>query len=200
MKSAARQRIADGSGFQLIELLVVTALVAIIAAMAVPTMQTSIDSLKLGQATRDVTSELQSARLRAVSAATYMRVRFNCPVVGQYRMVEQIGTPYVADAGDDLDANASRRCDPSIYPYKASGPDTNRVTKPNNDGPARYLPDSLTTFTASTTVEFWPDGTVHLFGGPPWPIAPANISITLSRKSVTKTITVTPLGNIQMQR
>ena len=200
MKSPGHQRLADGSGFQLTELLVVTALIAIVAAISVPTMQTSIDSLKLGQAARDVTSELQSARLRAVSAATYMRIRFNCPVVGQYRMVEQIGTPYVADAGDDLDANAARRCDPTIYPYKASGPDMNRVTKPNNDGPPRYLPDTLTTFTASTTVEFWPDGTVHVSGGPPWPIAPGNIAITLSRKAVTKTITVTPLGDIQMQR
>jgi len=200
MKRPAHERLADGSGFQLIELLVVTALIAIMAAMAVPTLQTGVDSLKLGTAARDVTSELQAARLRAVSAATYMRVRFNCPAVGQYRMVERIGTPYVADTGDDLDANAAKRCDPKIYPYHAAGPDTNRVTKPNNDGVVHYLPDGFTSFTVSQTVEFWPDGSVHVLGGPPWPVAPNNISITLKRKTSTRTITVTPLGNIQMQR
>jgi type II secretory pathway pseudopilin PulG len=200
MQSAPHGRFADGSGFQLLELLIVTALVAIVAAMAVPTMQSSIDSLKLGQATRDVTSELQSARLRAVSAATYMRVRFNCPAVGQFRMVERIGTPYVADTGDDLDANAARRCDPKIYPFRSAGPDINRVTKPNNDGPVRYLPDTLTTFAASQTVEFWPDGSVHVYGNPMWLQAGANVVLTLKRKTGQKTITVTPLGNIQMQR
>ena len=80
-------------GFTLIELLVTTAIIVIISGMAVPLMTNAADSIKLGQATREVERELQTARLRAVSANQQMRLRFDCPAAGQYRMTELVGTP-----------------------------------------------------------------------------------------------------------
>jgi hypothetical protein len=136
-----------------------------------------------------------------------MRVRFNCPAAGQFRVVERIGTPYAADAGDDLDTAAATRCNPTTYPFKQTGSDTSRLTKPNNDGPLKYLTDPVTfstttglTSTASKVLEFWPDGSVHISGGPPWPKLGAATTIVLVKGTGTQTITVTPLGNIQMQR
>ena len=77
------------------------------------------------------------------------------------------------------------------------------LTRPNNDGPVRRT-QSGTTFTASQTLEFWPDGTVHTpcqalcTPGAATQIGIA--TITLSRKGKTKNITVNGLGKIQMDR
>ena len=200
MKRVTRSRLDDAFGFSLIELLVVASVLAIVAGIAMPGIVNQLDGIKLGMSTRAVQSELQTARLKAVSANTYMRLMFDCPVAGQFRMVERIGPPYAAETGDDLAANAARRCDPTTYPAKLSGPDTNRVTKPNNDGAVRYLQTSVS-FSQKQTVEFWPDGSAHISGATPWPVVPAaGVTIQLSKGTATKTITVTSAGNIQMQR
>ena len=49
------------------------------------------------------------------------------------------------------------------YPFPAA--DTNPLTRPNNDGPTLQLNSSSVTFTAVQTLEFWPDGTVHVPAG-----------------------------------
>ena len=89
---------------------------------------------------------------------------FDCPVAGQYRMVELIGTPGVPAAGDGVVG----RCSASTYPFPA--PDNNPITRPNNDGALRTLAAQVT-FTTATTIEFWPDGSAHTNSGGtnPWP-------------------------------
>lgn len=198
----------DQSGFTLMEVLMITAIIGIMAGIALPALNNEVEMLKLGMSTREVQSELQTARLKAVSANTYMRVRFNCPAAGQFRMVERIGTPFAADTGDDLDANATVRCTVSTYPYKHTGSDTNRLTRPNNDGSLRSLQQKVAfsttaglTSTGSKVLEFWPDGSVHVNTATPWPqVGAAGVTIVLTKGTTTKTITVTSLGNIQMQR
>lgn len=186
------------AGFTLIDMLIVIALVATMAAMAVPELTNTVDGLRLGMATRDVERALESARLTAVSSNRPMRIHFNCPVAGQMRAVELIGTPSFPDPAD----SAADRCDESKYPYLPSGGDQNPLSRPNNDGPVVYLQQG-TTFTASQTLEFWPDGSVHAdtAGTNPWPPLPATgATITLSRKGQTKNVTVNALGKIQMDR
>jgi prepilin-type N-terminal cleavage/methylation domain-containing protein len=190
----------DTSGFSLTEVIVVSAIVAIMAGIALPGLRSEVDAVKLSTSTRSVQSELQTARLKAVQANTYMRVRFDCPAAGQFRMVELIGSPFAADTGDDTDSNAATRCALANYPYIPNGADGSRVTKPNNDGQLRYL-DTSVTFSAKPTIEFWPDGTAYtIAAGARTAVPPAGVTITLARKSQSKTITVTSLGNIQMQR
>src|SRR5215210_5760180 len=93
-------RSQSSTGFTLIELLVTVALIAIVSAMAVPLLASVGESIKLGQATREVERELQTARLRAVTSNQPIRVRFDCPAAGQYRITELIGTPAVPAAAD----------------------------------------------------------------------------------------------------
>jgi hypothetical protein len=123
-----------------------------------------------------------------------MRVQFNCPAARQYRMVELIGTPAVPNAAD----GTVGRCSASTYPFPA--PDNNPITRPNNDGALRTIPDQVT-FTTVTTIEFWPDGTAHTNTGGinPWPpIAAPGTNIILTRGTKTKTILVNGIGKIQL--
>ena len=124
-----------------------------------------------------------------------MRVRFNCPAAGRYRVVELIGTPSVPTAADD----AANRCDPAIYPFPA--PDNNPLTLPNLDGPVRFLPQGAT-FASFDVIEFWPDGTAHYRAGGgtnPWPmLSPTGLNLLVARKGKTATITVNGLGKISL--
>ena len=180
-------------GFTLIDILVTVVVLGILAAMTVPTVLASLERLQLGQAVREVEREIHMAKTRAVSKGRAMRIRFNCPTAGTYRITELIGTPSVPVSAD----TASNRCSPTAYP--STPPDQDVLTRPNLDGPVRYLPDGMT-FTATETIEFWPDGTAHYAAGgvsTPWPLAPVNgINISVSQDDETRTITVNGLGKI----
>ena len=180
-------------GFTLIDMLATILVLGIILAMTVPTMIASLDRMKLGQAAREVEREMHMAKSRAVSKGRAMRVRFNCPVAGAYRITELIGTPSAPVAAD----TAADRCATTAYPNTPA--DTDPLTRPNLDGPVRFLPDDVT-FTATETIEFWPDGTAHYAAGGltiPWPLAPvAGLNITLARNDDSSTITVNGLGKI----
>lgn len=187
-------KISGQSGFTLIELLMVVALVGIASVIGLPLLGQMSGTIELGEAARQVERELQSARMTAVSANQPMRVMFNCPAAGEYRMVELIGTPAVPAAGDGVIG----RCSATTYPFPA--PDNNPITRPNNDGPLRRLAP-LVSVTTSTTIEFWPDGTAHTNTGGtnPWPpIASPGLNIILTRAGKTKSILVNGIGKIQL--
>jgi prepilin-type N-terminal cleavage/methylation domain-containing protein len=192
-------RLTGVRGFNLTELLVTCAVIGISAAVATPGLLAGLDNMRLGMSLRDVDRELQFARLKAVSAAQPMRVRFNCPAVGQVRVVEVIGTAANPDP-EDLDS-ATDRCDETKYPYRPTGNDTNRLTRPNNDGAVRRLYNGAA-FTASQTLEFWPNGSVHFPSQACCTAGAAinTVTITVTRKGVSKNITVNGLGKIQMDR
>ena len=197
MEMHRRGRAAGNAGFTLVDILATIAIIATMAAIATPQMVDGVDRMRLGMSARDVERELQFARLKSVSTNRPMRIRFNCPVAGQFRVVELIGTPRVPLAAD----GAANRCDETIYPYRPTGSDSNRLTRPNNDGALRRL-QPLATFTVFPTLEFWPDGSVHMDGGVgnPWPpLTAAGATITVSRKSKTRNITVNTLGKIKLQ-
>ena len=177
-------------------MMVTLGILAVMMAAAIPQLHDVAGSYKLGNSLRDVERELQAARLKAVTANRPMRVRFNCPAAGQFRMVELIGTPGVPDAAD----SATNRCSGTTYPSPPA--DTNTLTRPNHDGPVRSL-DSSVSFGTAATIEFWPDGSAHQAAGTtvPWPvIGTTGTAITLTRKGKVRTITVNGLGKIQLQQ
>jgi hypothetical protein len=182
-------------GISIIDMVAVMAVIATMAAMATPAVKDALDGMRLRMTLRDVERELQFARLKAVSVNRPMRVRFNCPTAGQMRVVELIGSITAADARDA----AGDRCSETAYPYRPTGSDQSRLTRPNSDGPIRTLAAGAS-FTASQTLEFWPDGSVHSAGAaPPWPtLAAAGATISVTRKGKTLNITVNSLGKIQI--
>ncbi len=195
-----RRRLASQRGFSIIDVVASAAVIATVSAIAIPQVNTSLDSMRLGMSLRDVERELQFARLKSVSTNRPMRIRFDCPVAGQIRVVEVIGTSAAPDA-NDADA-VTTRCSETTYPYRPTGADSSRLTRPNNDGAIRRM-YAGTTFTAKQTLEFWPDGTVHTACQSACDTSGTKINtvtITLSRKSKTKNITVNGLGKILQDR
>ena len=181
------------AGFTLVDIMVTVAVLAVLMAGTVPALINVTDGMKLGQGQREVASELQSARLIAVSANRPMRVRFNCPAAGQYRITELIGSPSTPVADD----SANDRCSETKWKYPAN--DINPSTRPNRDGPIRYLPAKVT-FGTTATLEFWSDGSIHkqVSSENPWTqVAVAGTAITVVKGTTVKTITVNGLGKIQ---
>lgn len=183
------------SGFSLVDILVTVAMVAVLAGISVPMLGNLAEGYKLGNAVREVERELQSARLKAVTSNRPLRVRFNCPVPGQYRTVELIGSTSAPAAAD---ASATR-CQETAYPYPAA--DASPLTRPNHDGPIRRLPEAVA-FGATRTLEFWPDGSVHhdTGSGSPWPVlpSPAGTAITLTKGMTVRRIEVNGLGKVTL--
>jgi len=188
----------DVRGFTLIELLVVMMLISIVAGMAVPLITSSSAQMRLSNAARQVERQLQTARMKAVRADKVMRVRFNCPAAGQYRMVELLGTVRLP-ATDDDDSRAATRCGNVSYPFPDTDPEF--FAAPNNDGPIQTLLKDIA-FSSVQTLDFWPDGSAHAYGVTT-PLAGAGVTLRVydvtHGTSVNKSITVNGLGKITLQ-
>jgi hypothetical protein len=83
------------------------------------------------------------------------------------------------------------RCSEASYPYPSN---TLNIVTRLQDGPIRRLQPNVSVGT--TTLEFWPNGTVHN-PGETNPIA-APVMITLTKGTKTKGISVNGLGKIQL--
>ena len=79
-------------GFTLIELLIVLAMIGIISAIAIPTLSSSTERNAVWTASEQIGSQLRQARLKAITRNTPFRVVFDCPAIGQYRVLIVDGT------------------------------------------------------------------------------------------------------------
>lgn len=165
----------------------VIAVAATLLAVGVPVLGEVGESTKLNGAAREIERELQSARLKAVSVNRTLRVRLNCPAPGFFRTVELIG-----GAADD----AADRCAITAYPFPPR--DTDLMTLPNFDGPIRILPQGTTV--SSAVIEFRPNGTAYtVTSNTPQTIATA-VTLTVTRRTKTRTVSVNRAGRIQIQQ
>ena len=173
-------------GFSLIELMLTMAVAATLMAIAVPAMNAMSDATKLSTAAQQLERELQTARMKAVSNNTPLRLRTNCPAAGYFRIVELLGT-----ASD----TPTSRCSATTYPWPAA--DNDIATTPNFDGPVRQLANSATSSTAS--IEFRPDGTAWDTSSGTAAAITSSVTITVTRNGKSKTITVNGLGKVLLQ-
>ena len=90
-------------GFTLIELLVALALIGILAAIGIPTLNESTNRNAVWTASEQIGSQIRQARLKAITRNTPFQVRFDCPADNQYRVLIVDGTINDAD-----------RCDTSV--------------------------------------------------------------------------------------
>lgn len=115
----AKAGVRADKGFTLVELLIVVALMAVIAAIAVPSITKTLPHQRLNRAARDILSELNAARLKAITSNNKYKVVFTLnayPALDTYRMyayvtgawtLETTRTTVTMPAGIDITAPTS---------------------------------------------------------------------------------------------
>ena len=166
-------------GFTLIDIMFTVALLGVLMAVTVPGATTASRRYHLLSATREVAAQVRVARLKAVTANRTMRVRFNCPAAGQYRVVEVVNNAAIDDAAD--------RCSSTTYPY----PDPNPAALPDLDGPVMVLRGGIT-FDGVQDLDIAPTGRVTALTG----AVPATIGVRNSYE--TQNVTVSATGRVQV--
>jgi prepilin-type N-terminal cleavage/methylation domain-containing protein len=81
---------ARHEGFSLVEIMIVVALVATMAAITVPSVQGAIQRYDLLTSGQQVVSTIRAARIQAVSRNQILKVRFDFPAAGQYQVVDAV--------------------------------------------------------------------------------------------------------------
>lgn len=74
---ASRPKPAPSAGFSLIELLVVVAVVLIVSAFAIPTLTTTMDSIRVRGALGSASNIVQRCRIQAIKRNLYQRLHFS---------------------------------------------------------------------------------------------------------------------------
>ena len=166
-------------GFSLTEVLLVSLIITTMAVTALPGATTAFRRYQLASATRGVAAQVRSARLRAVTTNKTMRVRFNCPVPGQLRVVELVGMPAIDDDGD--------RCSATVYPY----PDRDDAVAPNLDGPVMVLQGGLRLDENTPDIDISPTGRITAqTGGLP-------LTVVVTDTHETRSITISAAGRVR---
>ncbi len=172
--TSARQR-----GFSLIDIMFVVLLLGLLMAVTVPGATTASRRYNLIAATREVAAQVRVARLKAVTSNRTIRVRFNCPAAGQFRVIEVVNNVAIDNAAD--------RCSSTTYPY----PDPNPAALPDLDGPVMVLRGG-STFDGVQDLEIAPTGRVTALTG----AVPATIGVTNGYE--TQNVTVSATGRVQV--
>ena len=167
-------------GFTLIDIMFVVLLLGVLMAVTLPGATTESRRYNLIAATREVAAQVRVARLKAVTSNRTMRVRFNCPAAGQYRVVEVVNNAAIDDAAD--------RCSSTTYPY----PDPNPAALPDLDEPVMVLRGGIT-FGGVQDLEIAPTGRVTALTG----AVPATIGVTDSYGE-TQNVIVSATGRVQV--
>lgn len=176
------------AGFTLIELVLVMAGIVTLSAFVVPSFNNVVAAMRARDAARSVERTLQTARMKAVTHSRALRVRFNCPVPGQFRMLEVTSVA----ATDD----ASNRCDPTAFPFP--GPNDTLRSTPSLDSAVIYLPAGTTVTGTTTIVEFGPKGSAHAVSTT-GVVTDLNgdLVLTVTHNGRSNTVTINGLGRIR---
>jgi Tfp pilus assembly protein FimT len=183
-----RRRAAGEAGYTLVELLIFTVVAMAVSAIAAPAFSSFRESQRARNAARQVERELQTARLKAVTASRAFRVRFDCPASGQLRVLEVTGV-----ATTD---NASNRCSPTAFPFP--GPNDALRSTPSLDSPVIYLPDGATVSGPFMEFELSSRGEVFSVSGTSVTALAGDVQLTVAYKGWNNTVTINALGRIRL--
>jgi prepilin-type N-terminal cleavage/methylation domain-containing protein len=158
-------------GFTLLELLVVTGVMGVLAAVAVPRMQEVMNRNRVITSSELVAGQLREARLAAISRNTPFRLRFDCPQAGSVRMLAVTGTAAIDNAAD--------RC----------------LLNQANDGPIIYLPNGVRLLNGNgdtpATLEISGRGQISAIGGG------MPVSFSVRYGSISRVISITATGRVR---
>jgi Tfp pilus assembly protein FimT len=173
------------AGFTVIEVTIVAGVAMITLGLAAPSITSAIETYRFNSDVQQVASAIRSARYKAVASNVEMRLLFNCPAVGQMRVVEVTGNSAIDDDTD--------RCDLDSYPY----PDADSSNAPNNDGPVIQIGSTTQLPTTVDGLEISTAGRVVPLTSCPTCVTaapPATLTMGDDRSATNRVITVTATG------
>jgi Tfp pilus assembly protein FimT len=177
------------SGFTLVELVAVMAAALAMSAITVPRINAYLRVQRATTAARLVERELQTARLKAVTVSRSLRVRFNCPGVGQLRILELTGV-----TATDTAAN---RCDPVTFP--SPGPSDGLRSTPSFDSPVVTLPSGASVTGTTLQFEFSPSGATYAVASNGTVSSlDVDATLTVTRDGYSRTVTINELGRVRL--
>ena len=180
-----RIRLRDKKGFTMIELLIVVAIIAVTAAIAIPNIISWIPTMRVNSAARDIVSEMQLARMKAVSERNNYVITFDT-TTNQYS---------IYDDGDNDGAEASELVKTVDVDTDYSGIQFGYVAgkNPSNDDITGSVQFGATSSPIRET--FIPNGTANLMGSVY--LIPTE-DIAGSRRDRQRAITVILTGRIKL--
>jgi len=180
-----RIRLRDKKGFTMIELLIVVAIIAVMAAIAIPNIISWIPTMRVNSAARDIVSEMQLARMKAVSERNNYVITFDTST-NQYS---------IYDDGDNDGAEASELVKTVDVDTDYSGIQFGYVAgkNPSNDDITGSVQFGATSSPIRET--FIPNGTANLMGSVY--LIPTE-DIAGSRRDRQRAITVILTGRIKL--
>ena len=131
------------SGFTLIEMMIVIAVFAIVAAIAIPAFMSLLPGMRLNGAARQIMGDLMAARMDAVKQNNEVRVFFNSPGTNQYQILDDDDNDGISDTGEAIttknirdnyhDVTFTSTNNPIFHP-RGTATSLSTITLRNSDG------------------------------------------------------------------
>ena len=116
-------------GFSVVELLITVAIIGVVSAASIPTVDTALRRNRLHAGAQLGVTQLRMARLTAITRNAPVQVAFDCPGAGAVRLLEVTGDAAIDEASDRCRMNRA------------------------GDGPVVWLPAAVS-FTEAPAIEF----------------------------------------------
>jgi prepilin-type N-terminal cleavage/methylation domain-containing protein len=119
----SRYKSSHQAGFTLVEVMAAIGVIAVLVAIAVPNLFSVLRGLRLSDGARQLASELQLARMKAISQHTKYRVSFGSYPTTTYSLEKHDGVTFAVESGPSIlpEGITVTGVSPSVSEFQSGG-------------------------------------------------------------------------------